>query len=137
MPHADMEEIYFHFRQCATKEALMQILISNTLNLFWKKLEALIGDNCSINQSFAGKENTYFIGCASHRFNLAMKSHINSYEDELGKINEIMMKLKHLIPAAKLRVHTHLKAKKLECHKMERVTLATNSIEVVVIFTCV
>jgi hypothetical protein len=39
----------------------------------WNNVAALIGDNCTTNLSFAGKANTYFIGCASHRFNLAMK----------------------------------------------------------------
>ena len=77
----------------------------------WSNVVALIGDNCSTNRSFAAKVNINFIGCASHRFNLAMKSYLGEYEMLLRKINEIMSKLKNLIPAAKLRVHTKLKAK--------------------------
>jgi hypothetical protein len=40
---------------------------------WWNNVAALIGDNCCTNQSLATKANSYFIGCASHRFNLAMK----------------------------------------------------------------
>jgi hypothetical protein len=32
----------------------------------WNNVAALIGDNCTANLSFAGKANTYFIGCANH-----------------------------------------------------------------------
>lgn len=78
---------------------------------WWDNVAALIGDNCSTNQSLATKANSYFIGCASHRFNLAMKEFFSSYEDQINKINAIMTKLKQLIPAAKLRSFTHLKAK--------------------------
>jgi hypothetical protein len=77
----------------------------------WNNVAALIGDNCTTDLSFAGKANTYFIGCASHRFNLAMKFYFEEHKGMLKKINDIMSRLKNLIPAAKLRAHTHLKAK--------------------------
>jgi hypothetical protein len=77
----------------------------------WSNIAALIGDNCSTNRSFAGKAKCHFIGCESHRFNLAVKTYLEEYEDTLQKINDIMSKLKNLIPAAKLRKLRHLKAK--------------------------
>jgi selenocysteine-specific translation elongation factor len=40
-----------------------------------------------------------------------MKEFFSSYEDQINEINAIMMKLKQLIPAAKLRSFTHLKVK--------------------------
>jgi hypothetical protein len=80
-------------------------------NKTWENVAALIDDNCSTNKSFAGKAKSYFIGCESHRFNLAVKVHLEKYKHLLKKINNIMSKLKNLIPAAKLRAHTHLKAK--------------------------
>jgi hypothetical protein len=76
---------------------------------WWNNVVALIGDNCSTNHSFAGKCKTYFIGCASHRFNLAMKSHLEKHEEMLKQVNGIMISLKGLIPSAKLRSHTDLK----------------------------
>jgi hypothetical protein len=42
---------------------------------------------------------------------LAAKTYLEAYEDTLQKIHDIMSKLKNLIPAAKLRKLTHLKAK--------------------------
>jgi hypothetical protein len=71
----------------------------------------LIGDNCCSNQSLATKAKSYFIGCASYRFNFAMKEFFSSYEDQINEINAIMIKLKQMIPAAKLRSFTHLKVK--------------------------
>ncbi len=93
------------------KKVSMSLLMLNTLNSFWNIMEAaLIGDNCT-NQSLTTKDNSYFIGCASHWFNLSMKEFFSSYEDQINKINAIMTKLKQLIPAAKPRSFTHLKAK--------------------------
>jgi hypothetical protein len=40
-----------------------------------------------------------------------VKTYLEAYDDTLQKINDIMSKLKNLIPAAKLRKLTHLKAK--------------------------
>jgi hypothetical protein len=42
----------------------------------WSNVAALIEDNCSMNQSFAGKAKCYFIGCESHQFNLDMKTYL-------------------------------------------------------------
>jgi hypothetical protein len=59
----------------------------------------------------ARKAGTYFIGCASHRFNLATKEHCRAYDDLFNKINDIMSNLKNILPAAKLREYTYLRAK--------------------------
>ena len=62
-------------------------------------------------QSFDEKVKTEFIGCASHHFNLSMKSYQKTFKNQLIKINEIMLKLKYMIPEARLRACRHLKAK--------------------------
>ena len=77
----------------------------------WLNFAALIGDNCATNQSFARRVKSYFIGCASHWFNLAMKVFFDKHKDLLKKINHIMCQLKNLLPAVKIRKHTHLKPK--------------------------
>lgn len=49
---------------------------SFVLSLFgnnWGNVCALIGDNCSTNKAFSRTAGRKFIGCASHRFNLAMQ----------------------------------------------------------------
>ena len=49
------------------------------------------------------------IGCASHRFSLAVSDYV---ADKLGisnKVQALMIKLRTLKPSAKLRQHTHLK----------------------------
>ncbi|KAF0708669.1 hypothetical protein AaE_013120 [Aphanomyces astaci] len=50
------------------------------------------------------------IGCASHRFNLAVSDYIGQSK-LVAKINTLMLKLKNLLPAAKLRQFTPLVAK--------------------------
>ena len=50
------------------------------------------------------------IGCASHRFNLAVKSYLKDSEDILEKINNLMKKLSTLKGGAALRRKTKLTA---------------------------
>lgn len=85
-----------------------------TLSIYGKSIEnvvAMVGDNENTNKAFARLAGCPFIGCASHRFNLAMKDIISEYRDEITKVNDLMKKLSYQIPAAKLRRFTHLKAK--------------------------
>lgn len=83
------------------------------LTLYNKTLDnvvALIGDNCSTNKAFARKADRKFVGCYSHRFNLAVKDVLNESKDELEKVRKIMIKLRTPIAAGKLRHMTPLKA---------------------------
>eukprot|EP00644_Phytophthora_capsici_P010759 jgi/Phyca11/104645/e_gw1.9.920.1 len=40
----------------------------------------LVGDNCSTNQSIATKMGVPLVGCASHRFNLAVGKYLAPHE---------------------------------------------------------
>ncbi|KAH9135418.1 hypothetical protein LEN26_006419 [Aphanomyces euteiches] len=77
----------------------------------WSNVVALIGDNCSTNIALARKAAVSFIGCASHRFNLAVKDILANHEPLLAKINRIMLKLQDLVPAAQLRQFTSLQSR--------------------------
>ncbi|KAE8975552.1 hypothetical protein PF006_g18139 [Phytophthora fragariae] len=51
----------------------------------------MVGDNCSVNQSIGRKVGAVpFIGCASHRFNLAMKDYLAKEDALLEKIHALM-----------------------------------------------
>jgi hypothetical protein len=96
-----------------TAEAHHQFL-SDVLQSYgkeWKNVVALIGDNCSTNRAFARRACCNLIGCASHRFNLAVKDIIDPYQNLITKVNSVMKKMKNIIPSAKLRKVTHLKPK--------------------------
>lgn len=87
--------------------------LSFVLGLFNKSLVnvvAITGDNCNTNRSLARLGGLNFVGCASHRFNLAVKDILKRYEHSIGMIQTLMKKLSFQIPAAKLRMHTPLKA---------------------------
>ena len=94
---------------------------SNHLELFrfvlnvFKKSEknvvALVGDNCSTNIALAREFDLGFVGCASHRYNLAVKYLLKPHMAIVKKIHAIMSKFRYPIPAAKLRKLTPLKAK--------------------------
>lgn len=84
------------------------------LSVFGKTMDnvvALIGDNTSTNKAFARCLGPFFVGCHSHRYNLAMKDILEEYEEVIEKVQAIMKKLSYQIPAAKLRRFTLLKAK--------------------------
>jgi len=50
------------------------------------------------------------IGCASHRFNLALKLYLRPYFKILDSVNNIMVKLRNIKLAARLRQQTELVA---------------------------
>lgn len=93
--------------------------IDRSLEFFGKSrsnVVALIGDNCAVNTSIATKAKLYFIGCSSHRFNLAVQDHLDDYHEEIAQVRSIMVLLRNLIPAGKLRKLTPL------CPRLNNVT---------------
>eukprot|EP00171_Calliarthron_tuberculosum_P003101 IDg3101t1 len=77
----------------------------------WSNVSCLVGDNVNCNKSLANKAKIPFIGCASHRFNLAMRVVLNDDEELISKINTIMVKLRGLLLGAKLRRLTSIRPK--------------------------
>ncbi|KAG2814668.1 hypothetical protein PC129_g19071 [Phytophthora cactorum] len=49
------------------------------------------------------------MGCASHRYNLAVNRYLAAYEPELATLNQLMVKLRHCNNAAELSKFTDLK----------------------------
>ncbi|ETV86037.1 hypothetical protein H257_02526 [Aphanomyces astaci] len=79
--------------------------IKSVLAMFKKTIKQcvfLVGDNCSVNKKLAKLMSVPLIGCASHRLNLAVKAYTQQHEDELAKIQQLMMKLRTLNQASKL-----------------------------------
>ncbi|KAE9018887.1 hypothetical protein PF011_g6069 [Phytophthora fragariae] len=69
----------------------------------------LVGDNCAVNSKLADLLDIPLVGCASHRLNLAVQVFMADYEPLLGKIQELMRKLRNLNHSAKLRKSTSLR----------------------------
>lgn len=89
--------------------------VLNMFRKFFQNVCVLIGDNCATKISLAKKvhdefSQCYFIGCASHRFNLAVVNIILKYNTKIQKMNTLIKKLQNLVPAAKLRRLRHLRA---------------------------
>ena len=85
--------------------------IGDVLDLFGKSLSNLsfmVADNCSTNKSIASMLDIPMIGCASHRFNLACTLFLEEYEVQLNSINDLMVELRKLKKAGKLRKVTDL-----------------------------
>ncbi len=57
---------------------------------------------CSCEQIYS-KSTCPFIGCASHRFKFACKKYLEPFENNLKKINDLMITLSHIKQAGKLR----------------------------------
>lgn len=68
----------------------------------WDSISALIGENCSTNKAIANNISKLFIGCASHRFNLAVQLIMVEEEELLSQINCLMSKLEKLLLGEKL-----------------------------------
>ncbi len=69
-------------------------------------------DNCSRNRLFVSLSGKHFVGCASHRFNLALQEIITEHGTLRNKVNDLMKKLEAPIAAAKVRKCTNLRAKR-------------------------
>ncbi|KAG7361649.1 hypothetical protein IV203_036750 [Nitzschia inconspicua] len=77
----------------------------------WENVICLIGENCSTNKATATAASLPLVGCASHRLNLAVKDILKDYSSLTTCVYRLMKKLKNIIPAAKLRKLTPLRAK--------------------------
>ena len=88
--------------------------INYTLSIYNKNkshLNFIVGDNCSTNKRISDLLSVHFIGCASHRFNLAVNHIIKSDIEIIAKINRLSSKLKTLKQFAKLKKSTPLRPK--------------------------
>ncbi|RHZ21995.1 hypothetical protein DYB37_006755 [Aphanomyces astaci] len=79
----------------------------------WKNVVALIGDNCSTNVAFARLAGLPLVVCDSHRFNLVVSDLLSNHDVVIQKVNILMRKLRNILPAARLRRLTPLRAKTL------------------------
>ena len=77
----------------------------------WDNVVCFTADNCSVNKSISNKTQKAMVGCHSHRFNIALQQILNEHSTMIEQINRIMLKLKNVIPAAKLEKFTKYKAK--------------------------
>ncbi|ETO82003.1 hypothetical protein F444_03769 [Phytophthora nicotianae P1976] len=68
----------------------------------------IVGDNCNTNQKIATLLGVPLVGCASHRFNLAINPFHAEYEAELATVNDLMIQLRHCNNAARLGELTDL-----------------------------
>lgn len=86
--------------------------ISDVLSLFvknhWIKFLFFVGDNAPVNLRISDLIGAPFIGCASHRFNLACKMYLQPFEVNLQSINSLMGYLRNIKQAGKLRRKTDL-----------------------------
>ena len=72
-------------------------------------IQVLIADNAPTNISIAKKIGVPFIGCASHRFNLAVEQYLVNFKPLLDKVRFVMKKYRELKNAAALRKKTPLR----------------------------
>ncbi len=69
----------------------------------------IVGDNRNLMKAIANLLDVPLIGCASHRFNLAVEEYLNeNFENEITKIKNIMMELNRFKERAKSRKSTNL-----------------------------
>ncbi|RLN87487.1 hypothetical protein BBJ28_00025084 [Nothophytophthora sp. Chile5] len=93
-----------------TADAHVQ-MFGNILDVYNKTddmVAFLVGDNCATNQSVATKMGVPLVGCASHRFNLAVNKFLAPHEDLLAEVNTLMVELQKENNFAELKKHTEL-----------------------------
>eukprot|EP00644_Phytophthora_capsici_P009861 jgi/Phyca11/119644/e_gw1.39.275.1 len=85
--------------------------IDAILDVYGKTLamvKFVVADNCATNKSVATKLDVPLIGCASHRFNLAMVRFLSNHEHLINMIQRLMTSLRQPNNAAQLALHTAL-----------------------------
>ncbi|KAG6949354.1 hypothetical protein JG688_00014662, partial [Phytophthora aleatoria] len=87
-------------------------LIADTLSRFqrpWESVLFMVGDNCSVNQYIGRRIGAIpLIGCARHRFNLAMNDFLAPDKPLLTRVHAVMKRLTTIKCRAMLRKLTHL-----------------------------
>jgi len=84
-------------------------LFESTLELYGvskDNIACIIGDNCNTNKAISTRWNIPMVGCASHRFNLAVKHWIEKtpqVSKAIDKLSTLMSKASNLKTAARLR----------------------------------
>jgi hypothetical protein len=74
-----------------------------------QNVEYIVCDNCNVNKRMAKDLGVPMVGCASHRFNLAVQKFMNSgYKTVIDVVHKIMVKLKTLNNGVRLRTMTKL-----------------------------
>lgn len=76
----------------------------------WNNIVLFVKDNCKVNKALSKKAAVPLIGCYSHRFNLAVQEILKDDNTLLGKVNNIMLKLRTIIGDGRLSDNTHLTA---------------------------
>lgn len=84
-------------------ESILEIYGSSFSNVV-----AICGDNAEVNKALATLCGVPLVGCASHRFNLAVIDYLKPYDVIISKVNSLMVKLKSLKISGILRKHTSL-----------------------------
>eukprot|EP00644_Phytophthora_capsici_P017641 jgi/Phyca11/120718/e_gw1.42.264.1 len=73
-------------------------MIDNVLGVYETNREMLrfvVGDNCPTNKAIATRIKVPLIGCASHRFNLAVCEYLTEYEDLVAEVQALCIQLRH------------------------------------------
>ncbi|RAW40390.1 hypothetical protein PC110_g3374 [Phytophthora cactorum] len=87
-------------------------LIADALSRFqrpWGSVLFMVGDNCSVNQYIGRRIGAIpLIGCASHRFNLAMNDFLAPDEPLLTRVHALMKRLTTIKCRSMLRKLNHL-----------------------------
>ncbi|EGZ08115.1 hypothetical protein PHYSODRAFT_526629, partial [Phytophthora sojae] len=73
-----------------------------------ESLAFLIGDNCATNRAAATRLEVPLIGCASHRFNLAVNKYLEDYTEEVSVVSALMQALPTINNRAALKDQTKL-----------------------------
>ncbi|GMF17457.1 unnamed protein product [Phytophthora fragariaefolia] len=87
-------------------------MFTRVLSLYNKKFSMvalLVAGNCATNRRIATLMELPLVGCASHRYNLAVNRYLAAYEPELAAVNSLMVQLRHVNNAAELAKYTDLK----------------------------
>lgn len=114
-------------------------LLESTIALYSltkSNIVCLVGDNCSTNKCLARQWGVPLVGCASHRFNLAVKHHW--IDEQEARLNDLIKKVSTLMSkACNLRAAHTLRDLTLEAHGKELRAQLMNETRWTSIFTMV
>ncbi|KAG3105667.1 hypothetical protein PI125_g13407 [Phytophthora idaei] len=69
----------------------------------------IVADNCATNQAIATRLGVPLVGCASHRFNLAVCRFLEAYQPLIDQVQALCVQLRYPNNAAELARHTKYK----------------------------
>jgi hypothetical protein len=79
----------------ANHQEFLEFVLKDVFQKDFSNVVCLVGDNCATNQALASLCRKPFVGCAAHRFNLAVQKYLKDFDSIMNKVKFLLIHIHH------------------------------------------